>query len=142
MGRDLSVAGGSALPFPDLLMSLSPQVGRTPWPGFKSTGANKARTGLALNYPHEWKANPIFISPRLWNAKHGLHRPDLQGGFCFAWVSSVSIFNISMGRTPGTLSVCVVASDGRHLGLCRYTAILPPVHLLLPVSISSVQNIQ
>lgn len=119
------VAGGSALAFPDLLVSLSSQVGRTPWPGFKSPGANKASTALALNYPHEWKANPTFISPRLWNAKRGLHRPDLHGGFCFAWVNSVSIFNMSMDRTSGTLSVCVVASDGRDPGRCCYTGHSP-----------------
>lgn len=100
----------------DPLVSSRSRAGRTPWPGFKRTGANKARTGLTLNYPHEWRANPIFISPWLWNAKHGLHRPDLPGGFCLAWVNSVSIFNRSMDCTPGTLCcqrkpTCVATSD-------------------------------
>ena len=63
--------------------------------GFKSRQANKAQTGLTLNYPHEWRANPIFIFTWPWNVLCGLNRPDLPGCFRFAWMNSVTIFNMS-----------------------------------------------
>lgn len=84
-----------------LLATLSSQPGRSSPAGLKSTGAN-TQTGLTLNYLHEWRSNPIFISTWLWNASYDLHRIDLPGYFCFAWVNSVSIFNMCMDCTPVT----------------------------------------
>ena len=55
--------------------------------GFKSRRANKPQTGLTLNYPHEWRANPIFIFTWPRNALCGLYRTDLPGCFCFAWMN-------------------------------------------------------
>ena len=84
------------LPCPILLVPLSTQAGRVPWPGFKSTRANKPQTGLTGNHLHEWRANPIFIATWLWNTLCDLYRTDLPGCLHFAWVNSVSIFNMSI----------------------------------------------
>lgn len=81
-----------------LCSALSYLVGPTgwiPWPGFKRTQVNKLQTGLTLNYPHEWRAHPIFIATWLWNTLCDLYRTDLPDCFHFAWVNSVSIFNMS-----------------------------------------------
>ena len=60
--------------------------------GFKSRRANKPQTGLTLNYPHEWRANPIFIFTWPWNALCDLYGTDLPGCFRFAWMSSDNDF--------------------------------------------------
>lgn len=85
-----------ALPGPVSLASLSSQAGQIPWPGFKSTQANRPQTGLTLNYLHEWSANPIFISTQLCNALCDLLRTDLPGCFRSAWVTSFSISTMPM----------------------------------------------
>lgn len=113
----LSSLTGPAPPCPVSLASLSAQAGQIPWPGFKSTQANRPQTGLTLNYPHEWRANPIFISTQLCNALCDLLRTDLPDCFCSAWVNRFSISICPW--TGGGACTPVTFWGGREVSLGR-----------------------